>query len=63
MAIGARIRAGHHGGPVGALAVALTREKAELVSRVLGIMASAKRPMRVFDSVEDARRWIVHQPM
>lgn len=63
MAVGARIRAGHHGGPVGALAVALTREKAELVSRVLGIMASARRPMRVFDNVEQARRWILHQPI
>lgn len=63
MAVGARIRAGHHGGPVGALAVALTREKAKLVSRILGIMASAKRPMRVFDNVDDARRWIAHQPL
>lgn len=62
MAIGARIRAGHHGGPVGALAVALTREKGELVSRILGIMASANRPMRVFDNADDARRWITHQP-
>ena len=63
MAIGARIRTGHQGGPVGALAVALTAENAELVSRVLGIMASAKRPMRLFDNVEDARRWIVRQPL
>lgn len=63
MAIGVRIRTGHQAGPVGALAVALTAENAELVSRVLGIMASAKRPMRLFDNVEDARRWIVRQPL
>ncbi len=63
MAIGVRIRTGHQGGSVGALAVALTSEKAQLVSRVLGIMASAKRPMRLFDNVEDARRWILKQPL
>lgn len=63
MAIGVRIRTGHQVGSVGALAVALTAEKAQLVSRVLGIMASAKRPMRLFDDVDDARRWIVRQPL
>lgn len=63
MAIGVRIRTGHQAGSVGALAVALTSEKAQLVSRVLGIMASAKRPMRLFDNVEDARRWILKQPL
>lgn len=61
MAIGVRIRAGHHGKTVGALAVALTGENARLLSRVLGIMASAKRPMRLFDNVEEARRWIGRQ--
>ncbi|TAJ32504.1 MAG: STAS/SEC14 domain-containing protein [Reyranella sp.] len=62
MAIGARIRAGHLKGPVGALAVVLSQDKAKLVSRVLGIMATARRPMRLFDDVEEARRWIVAQP-
>jgi hypothetical protein len=62
MAIGARIRAGHLKGPVGALAVVLSQDKAKLVSRVLGIMATARRPMRLFEDVEEARRWIVAQP-
>lgn len=62
MAIGARIRAGHLTGPVGALAIVLSQEQAKLVSRVLGIMATARRPMRLFDDVEEARRWIVVQP-
>jgi hypothetical protein len=62
MAIGARIRAGHLKGPVGALAVVLSQDKAKLVSRVLGIMATARRPMRLFEDVEEARRWIVSQP-
>ncbi len=63
MAIGVRIRAGHETGPAGALAVALSEENAQLMSRVLGIMASANRPMRIFDNAEDARRWISRQPM
>lgn len=64
MTIGARIRAGHLKGPVGALAVVLSQEQAKLVSRVLGIMATARRPMRLFDEAEEeeARRWIVAQP-
>jgi hypothetical protein len=33
------------------------------MSRLLGIMASAPRPMRIFDNVEDARRWITRQPL
>lgn len=62
MAIGARIRAGHLTGAVGALALVLSQDKAQLVSRVLGIMATARRPMRLFDDVEEARRWILAQP-
>lgn len=62
MAIGARIRAGHLTGPVGALAIVLSQDKAMMVSRVLGIMATARRSMRLFDDVEEARRWIVAQP-
>jgi hypothetical protein len=59
LAIGVRIRDGHNkGGPFGPLALVLPADKTELVSRVLGILAAADRPMRVFDSVEPARRWI-----
>lgn len=59
LAIGVRIRDGHNkGGPFGPLALVLPVDKTELVSRVLGILAAADRPMRVFDSIEPARRWI-----
>ncbi|MBR2813121.1 MAG: hypothetical protein IKE60_00620 [Reyranella sp.] len=59
LAIGVRIREGHaRGGPLGPLALVLPADKTELVSRVLGILAAADRPMRVFDSLEPARRWI-----
>ena len=61
MAVGVAIRAGHAEGPVGPLAVVMSKGNAERTSRVLGIMATARRPMRVFEDVEAARRWIEQQ--
>jgi hypothetical protein len=58
LALGARLRAFHAQGPVGALAVVVPESKAELVARVLGILATADRPMRVFRTGVLARRWI-----
>lgn len=59
LAVGVRIRDGHTKGvQLGPLALVLPADKTELVSRVLGILAAADRPMRVFESVELARRWI-----
>ena len=58
LALGARFRAFHARGPVGPLAVVVPDGKADLVARVLGILASADRPMRVFRAVAPARRWI-----
>ena len=57
MAIGARFRS-YHQRPVGALAVVLPHEQAELVARMLGILASADRPLKLFTSLPPARRWI-----
>lgn len=57
MAIAARFRSFHHQ-PVGALAVVLPHDKAEPVARVLGALASADRPMRLFVNLAQARRWI-----
>lgn len=63
LAIGVRIRERHAaGGKPGALAVVVPPDKSELVSRVLGILATADRPMRIFSEVEPARRWIESQP-
>ncbi len=63
LAIGVQIRARHAAhGKHGALAVVVPPGKAELVSRVLGILATAKRPMRVFSESEPARRWIERLP-
>src|SRR4051812_17774142 len=57
MAIAARFRSYHHR-PVGALAIVLPHDKAEPVARVLGVLASADRPMRLFINLAQARRWI-----
>jgi hypothetical protein len=57
MAIAARFRSYHHR-PVGALAIVLPHDKAEPAARVLGVLASADRPMRLFISLAQARRWI-----
>jgi hypothetical protein len=57
MAIAAKFRSYHHR-PVGPLAIVLLHEQAELVARVLGILASADRPLKLFTSVAPAQRWI-----
>jgi hypothetical protein len=57
MAIAARFRSYHHR-PVGALAIVLLHDQAERVARMLGILASADRPLKLFTSVAPAQRWI-----
>jgi hypothetical protein len=57
MAIGAKIR-GQHYRPVGALAIVLPHDQAEPVVRILGILATADRPLKLFSSVAPAQRWI-----
>jgi hypothetical protein len=57
MAIAARFRSYHHR-PVGALAIVLLHDQAEPVARILGILASADRPLKLFTSLAPARRWI-----
>lgn len=42
----------------GPLAVVVPDGKYAMVSRVLGILAAARRPMRVFNDAEKARRWL-----
>ena len=57
-----RIRGLHALGTMGALAVVATAEQAERIARLLGAAAVADRPMKVFDDVKQARRWIEAQP-
>lgn len=63
LAIGVQIRARHATvSMLGPLAIVVPPAKSELVSRVLGILAAADRPMRVFSEFEPARRWIESLP-
>jgi hypothetical protein len=59
LGIGVRTRslqaASDHHGP---LAVVVPDDKYAIISRVLGILATAKRPMRVFNDVDKARKWL-----
>lgn len=59
--VGVRMRDFHALGPMGPLAVVVPAEKGEVVARVLGILAAADRPMRVFQSVRPALRWLERQ--
>ena len=62
LALGARMRAMHENGPVGPLAVVAPQGHIETIGRVLGMLAAAKRPMRVFRQVGPARKWISNLP-
>lgn len=57
LGVAARIRS-FHDRPVGPVAVVLPEDKSHLVLRVLGALAAAKRPLKVFSTLEPARRWI-----
>jgi hypothetical protein len=54
----ARIRSYHEQGTMGALAVVATAEQTMVFARLLGALASAKRPIKVFDNPRQARNWI-----
>lgn len=56
--IGARMRTLHAGAALGPLAVVIPEDKYVLLSRVLGMLASARRLMRIFSDGEKARRWL-----
>ena len=66
LAIGARVRS-LHAGSVGAVAIVLPgrlprddepEDAPTLVARLIGILASAKRPLRLFKTVSSAKRWL-----
>jgi hypothetical protein len=66
LAIGARVRS-LHAGSVGAVALVLPDglprdgepdDAPTLLARLVGILASAKRPLRLFKSVPSAKRWL-----
>jgi hypothetical protein len=57
----ARIREYHEHGVMGALALVATAEQTVVFARLLGALASAKRPIKVFATVRQAQNWIEEQ--
>ncbi|TAJ97378.1 MAG: hypothetical protein EPO10_04050 [Reyranella sp.] len=59
LGIGVRMRALQDGiQDHGPLAIVLPDDRYAMMSRVLGILAAAKRPMRVFTDAGKARKWL-----
>ena len=56
MAIGVRIRAQHARGVTGPIAIVLPETDSETFTRLLGFIATARRPARVFRALEPALR-------
>ena len=61
LALGVRIRGFHALGPMGPLAVVTPPGQGDLVARILGVLAAADRPMRMFREIAPARRWVAAQ--
>ena len=59
LSIGVRLRSLHTvDAALGPLAVIIPDDKYTLLSRVLGILAAGRRPMRIFTDANKARRWL-----
>jgi hypothetical protein len=58
-----RMRSLHELGPMGPLAVVLPVGRGKRLQRALGMVATAERPMRVFDNPLLAYRWIAKQDL
>ena len=58
MDLGARIRMHQADISVGPLAVVLPSRQSGPIARLLGILATAQRPMRIFHKREPAERWL-----
>lgn len=59
LSIGVRMRALQDGDREhGPLAIVVPDDRFAMISRLLGILAAARRPMRVFNDAEKARKWL-----
>ena len=61
MAIGVRIRTQHARGVTGPIAIVLPEADSETFTRLLGFIATDRRPARVFRTLDPARQWIETQ--
>jgi hypothetical protein len=58
LAVCGRIRAYHEQGPVGALAIVCTPEQTVEFARLLGALAAADRPIKMFPNLQQGRAWL-----
>ncbi|CAN5747103.1 hypothetical protein BH11PSE3_BH11PSE3_50020 [soil metagenome] len=61
MSLCVQIRTLHGAGAMGALAMVGTPEQTMVFARLLGVLASAERPIKVFNSSSPAQDWIEKQ--
>jgi hypothetical protein len=61
LALCVRIRGYHEQGPVGALAIVCTPEQTVEFARLLGALASADRPIKMFPGLRQAHTWLDNQ--
>ena len=58
LSVCAAARSVHQRGQIGALALVFTSTQTRQLARLLGVLAVADRPMKVFETPRQARRWI-----
>jgi hypothetical protein len=61
LVISAEVRAHHGRGKVGALAIVAGHDQTARFGRLLGALAMADRPMKLFDNLSRARSWLEEQ--
>jgi hypothetical protein len=61
LAVCFKIRASHEQGPVGALAIVCTPEQTVEFARLLGALAAADRPIKMFSGLRQAHTWLGYQ--
>jgi hypothetical protein len=62
MVLGARVSAYAELGPRGPIAIVSTNDETDLFIRRFMNLCGAKRPMRLFSSMDEARRWLSETP-
>ena len=60
--LGVYMRAEHVRSPMGPMAAILPEEDPEILARLLGMVALADRPFRLFTKRERALKWLLHLP-
>lgn len=60
--LGVRMRVEHERSPMGPMAVILPEEDGEILARLLGMVALANRPLRIFVKTGPALKWLLALP-